>query len=104
MEAQHLTRVPFTPCIQEKDPGAILLLPPRTPETHLGQMLFRSKAKAVDSVSATVCPLSKLLGGFGKGHVGGDSAIDNGLGRKEQRSRWVGLLTMNMRPLGSPLY
>lgn len=78
--------------------------PQGTPEIHLGQMLFRSKAKAVDCVSTTVCPLSKLLGGFGKGHVGGDSAIDNGLGRKQQRLRSVGLLTMNMRPLRYPLY
>ena len=50
-------------------------------------MLFRSKAKTIDSVGATVCPLSKLLGGFGKGHVGSDSAVDDGLGEGEVREK-----------------
>lgn len=84
--------------VHPEDPHPALSLLPHTPETHLGQMLLRSKAKAIDSVGATVCPLPELLGGFGKGHVGSDSAVDNGLGRGEQSSRLMGLLIMNIRP------
>lgn len=84
--------------VHPEDPHPALSLLPHTPETHLGQMLLRSKAKAIDSVGATVCPLPELLGGFGKGHVGSDSAVDNGLGRGEQSSRLMGLLIMNVRP------
>lgn len=75
-----------------EDTVPALSLPPCTLEAHLGQMLFRSKAKAVDSVGTTVCPLPELLGGFGKGHVGGDSTIDNGLGKGEESSRSMELL------------
>lgn len=92
-----------SPVHSGEDPGTALSLPPHTPETHLGEMLLRSKAQAVDSVGTTVCPLPKLLGGFGKGHVGGDSAVDDGLGRGEQSSRSMGLVIMNMNPPGVSL-
>lgn len=46
---------------------------------YLLQLLFCGKAEAIDSVGPAVCPLAKLLGGFGEGHVRGDGAVDNGL-------------------------
>jgi hypothetical protein len=54
---------------------------PAPPPAHLGQVLLRGKAQAIDGVGATVRPLPELLGGFGEGHVGGDSAVDDGLRR-----------------------
>ena len=47
--------------------------------TYLLQLLLSGEAQAVDSVGPAVCPLAKLLGGFGEGHVGGDGAVDDGL-------------------------
>ena len=80
MDAQHLSRLPqYTQDKTQPQPCSSHHVPP---QAHLSQMLFRSKAKTIDSVGATVCPLSKLLGGFGKGHVGSDGAVDDGLGEK----------------------
>lgn len=69
-----------------------------TLQAHLGQMLLRSKAKAINSVGATVCPLPELLGGFGKGHVGGDSAVDDGLGGGDTQNSRLMRLIMNVKP------
>lgn len=46
---------------------------------YLLQLLLRGEAQAIDGVGPAVCPLAKLLGGFGEGHVGGDGAVDDGL-------------------------
>lgn len=46
---------------------------------YLLQLLLCGEAQAVDRVCPAVCPLAKLLGGFGEGHVGGDGAVDDGL-------------------------
>ena len=46
---------------------------------YLLQLLLSGEAQAVDGVGSAVCPLAKLLGGFGEGHVGGDGAVDDGL-------------------------
>lgn len=75
-------------------------------QAHLGQMLLRSKAKAINRVGATVCPLPELLGGFGKGHVGGDSAVDDGLGGGEHTKFKVDETDNNERetPQGIILY
>lgn len=79
MEAQHLSRVPqYT---QEKTQPQPHSSHHVSLQAHLSQMLLRSKAKAIDGVGATVCPLPELLGRFGKCHVGGDSAVDDGLGK-----------------------
>lgn len=48
-------------------------------DVYLLQLLLCGEAQAVDSVGPAVCPLSKLLGGFGEGHVGGDGAVDDSL-------------------------
>lgn len=46
---------------------------------YLLQLLLCGEAQAIDGVGPAVCPLAKLLGGFGEGHVGGDGAVDDGL-------------------------
>lgn len=46
---------------------------------YLLQLLLCGKAQAIDGVGPAVCPLAKLLGGFGEGHVRGDGAVDDGL-------------------------
>ena len=99
METQHLSRVPqYTQEKTQPQPCSSHHVPP---QAHLSQMLFRSKAKAIDSVGAAVCPLSKLLGGFGEGHVGSDSAVDDGLGEGGvgEKSSWVmELVIINRKP------
>lgn len=61
--------------------------PPALPPVgrYLGQMLFRSKAQAIDRVGSAVCPLAELLRGFCEGHVGRDGTVDNGLGERVKR-------------------
>lgn len=58
---------------------------------YLLQLLLRGEAQAVDGVGAAICPLAKLLGGFGEGHIWGDGAVDNGLAqitRSDTNKTW----------------
>ena len=52
--------------------------------TNLLKLLLSGKAQAIHGVGAAVSPLAKLLGGFGEGHVGGDGAVDDCLGKEEE--------------------
>lgn len=51
--------------------------------SHLDQVVLWWKAQTIDSVCPAVSPLAELLRCLCEGHVGGDSAVDNGLWETE---------------------
>lgn len=54
---------------------------------YLLQLLLGGEAQTVDGVGPAVCPLTKLMRGFGEGHVWGDGAVDDGLDRQQTERR-----------------
>lgn len=55
----------------------------RVPRSHFGQVALGREAEAIDRVGPAVGPLAELVGGLGEGHVGGNSAVDDGLWREK---------------------